>query len=63
MNRTNMYHVLRPYMDTAIANAKSLDAINYGKAQAKVALGAKVYELVERLRPYLLEFVSEGEND
>lgn len=52
-NRTDMYHILRPYMDTAIANAKSLDAINYGKAPSKAAPGTKVYELVERLKPYL----------
>ncbi len=52
-NRTDMYHILRPYMDTAIVNAKSLDAINYGKAPSKAAPGTKVYELVERLRPYL----------
>ena len=54
-NRTDMYYILRPYMDTAIANAKSLDAINYGKAPSKAAPGTKVYELVERLRPYLPE--------
>lgn len=54
-NRTDMYCVLRPYMDTAIANAKNLDAINYGKAPSKAAPGTKVYELVERLRPYLVE--------
>lgn len=52
-NRTDMYYVLRPYMDTAIDNAKSLDAINYGKAPSKAAPGTKVYELVEWLRPYL----------
>lgn len=52
-NRTDMYYVLRPYMDMAIDNAKSLDAINYGKAPSKAAPGTKVYELVERLRPYL----------
>lgn len=52
-NRTDMYHILRPYMDMAIANAKSLDATNYGKAPSKAAPGTKVYELVERLRPYL----------
>lgn len=54
-NRTDMYHILRPYMDMAIANAKSLDAINYGKAPSKAAPGTKVYELVEWLRPYLPE--------
>ena len=52
-NGTDMYYVLRPYMDMAIDNAKSLDAINYGKAPSKAAPGTKVYELVERLRPYL----------
>ena len=54
-NRTDMYHILRPYMDTAIANAKSLDAINRGKTPSKAAPGTKVYELVEKLRPYLLK--------
>lgn len=54
-NCTDMYHILRPYMDTAIANAKSLDAINYGKAPSKAAPGTKVYELVEWLKPYLPE--------
>ena len=52
-NRTDMYHILRPYMDTAIANANRLDAMNYGKAPSKAAPGTKAYELVERLRPYL----------
>lgn len=52
-NRTDMYYILRPYMDTAIANAKSLDVINYGKLPSKAAPGTKVYELVERLRMYL----------
>ena len=54
-NREDMYHILRPYMDTAIANAKSLNAINQGKTPSKAAPGTKVYELVEKLRPYLLE--------
>lgn len=52
-NREDMYHILRTYMDTAIANAKSLNAINQGKTPSKAASGTKVYELVEKLRPYL----------
>lgn len=52
-NCTDMYQVLRPYMDKAIENAKNLDGINYAKAPSKAAPGTKVYELVERLRPYL----------
>ncbi len=50
-----MVNVIRPYMDIAIANAKCLDTINYGKTASKATLGTKVYELVERLRPYLPE--------
>ena len=52
-DRTDIYHILRPYMDMAITNAKSLDAMHYGKAPSKAAPGTKVYELVEWLKPYL----------
>jgi len=52
-NRDDMYIVLNPYMDCAIANAKRLDKVNLGKLPSKAAPGTKVYELIEKLRPYL----------
>jgi hypothetical protein len=54
-NRKDMYHILRPFMDFAISNAKRLDEENNGKAPSKAAPGTKVYELVEKLKPYLPE--------
>ena len=50
-----MYEVLRPYMDIAIANAKRLDKQNEGRKPSESAPGTKVYELVEMLKPYLLD--------
>lgn len=52
-NRSDMYDVLAPYMDCAIENAKKLDKVNMGKMPSKAAPGTKVFELVEKLRPYL----------
>lgn len=52
-NRKDMYLVLKPFMDYAIANARRLDSYNAGKLPSKAAPGTKVYELVEKLRPYL----------
>ena len=54
-NRTDMYQILFPYMDTAIANALKLNRINAGKLPSASAPGTKVYELVEKLKPYLIE--------
>lgn len=54
-NRKDMYHILRPYMDKAIRNAKRLDVLNKGKAPSKAAPGTKVFELVEILKAYLPE--------
>ena len=51
--RTDMYEILRPFMDLAIANAERLNDINKGKAPANAAPGTKVYELIKYLRPYL----------
>lgn len=51
--RKDMYTVLEPYMDRAIDNAKKLDAVNHGRTVADSAPGTKVYELIEKLRPYL----------
>lgn len=54
-NRKDMYQILYPYMDYAIGNAKRLNALNEGKLPSKAALGTKVYELIEILKPYLTE--------
>lgn len=51
--RADMYKVLRPYLDKAIANARKLDASNNGRQPTQAAPGTKVYELIEKLRPYL----------
>ncbi len=52
-NRKDMYHILRPFLDIAIVNAKKLNTVNAGKSVALSAPGTKVYELLEVLRPYL----------
>ena len=52
-NRTDMYQILFPYMDAAIANAEKLDRINEGKLPSASAPDTKVYELVKKLKPYL----------
>ena len=52
-NRKDMYQVLRPFMDIAIANAKRLETVNQGKLPSKAAPGTRVYTLIEKLRPYL----------
>lgn len=54
-NRQDMYAILRPMMDFAIANAKRLDRENQGKPPSQSAPGTKVYELIETLKPYLSE--------
>ena len=51
--REDMYSILKPYMDIAIRNARKLDAINQGRTPAMSAPGTKVYELIEKLKPYL----------
>ena len=51
--REDMYRILEPYMDIAIRNAKKLDVINQGRTPAMSAPGTKVYELIEKLKPYL----------
>lgn len=51
--RDDMYEILRPYMDTAISFAKKLEKENIGKSPSQSAPGTKVYELIEKLKPYL----------
>lgn len=52
-NRPDMYRILHPMMDFAIANAKRLEVENQGKPPSKSAPGTKVYKLIELLKPYL----------
>ena len=52
--RTDMYSILAPYMDIAIRNAKKLDAVNQGRTPATSAPGTKMFELIEKLEPYLM---------
>ncbi len=54
-NRTDMFEILRPYMKIAIRNAKKLEELNDGRTPADAAPGTKVYELIEKLLPYLEE--------
>lgn len=51
--RDDMFDILRPYMDQAIRYARKLDENNCGKTPSDSAPGTKVYELIEKLRPYL----------
>ena len=52
-NRTDMYQILLPYMDAAIAKAEKHDKINTEKLPSSSAPGTKVYELEKKLKPYL----------
>ena len=51
--RADMYQVLKPYMETGIANARKLNQINKEKTSVNSKPGTKVYELIEILKPYL----------
>jgi hypothetical protein len=52
-NRDDMFDILLPRLDTAIMNAKKLEKINLGKPPSKCRPGTKVYEMIEKLKPYL----------
>jgi len=52
-NRNDMFEVLRPYLDTAIANAMKLEQINDGRTPKKSAPGTMIHKLINHLRPYL----------
>lgn len=54
-NRQDMYTILYPMMDHAIANAKRLNTKNEDKLPSQSAPGTKIHELVEVLKPYLSE--------
>jgi hypothetical protein len=51
--RSDMYTMLRPYMEPAIVNAKKLEASNEGKTSAASVPGTRACELIEKPTPYL----------
>ena len=51
--RSDMYMVLRPYLEVAIQNAKRLDEINKGRKPSMAAPGTKMHEMLQTLKPYL----------
>lgn len=52
-NREDMFLILKDYIDVAVKNAKQLDMMNSGKTPSKSAPGTKVFELIEKLKPYM----------
>jgi len=52
-NRKDMYQILLPYMDVAIAYAEKLEKINNGKRPADSTPGTRLHILVQKLKPYL----------
>ena len=52
-NREDMYELLKPYMKTAIIDARKLAKINKGKTPSNSAPGTEVYQMIEKLHPYL----------
>lgn len=52
-NREDIFPILLPYIDFAIANARKLDAVNKDRTPALSSPGTKVYEMMEKFRPYL----------
>ena len=55
IHRQEMYEIWKPYMESDIGKAKRLDQMKAGRTPANSAPGTKVYELIELLKPYLLE--------
>ena len=51
--RDDIYDVLRPYLPTAIENAKKLRKFHNNPAPSKNAPGTTVYEIFDFLSPYL----------
>ena len=52
-NREDIFDVLFPYLDFAIANARKLDKANHGKTPTQSSPGTKVFEIMEKFRSYL----------
>ena len=53
-SRTDIFDVLLPFINAAIENAKKLDRLNGKKLPSQSAPGTKVFELIEKLKHYLI---------
>ena len=51
--RSDMYMVLRSYLEVAIQNAKRLDEVNKGRKPSMAAPGTKMHEMLQTIKPYL----------
>lgn len=51
-NRKDMFDVLEPHVETAMANAKRLEAGNQGRSPSQSNPGTTVHRLVGELLPY-----------
>ena len=49
----DMFKILLPHLNTALKNATKLDQDNAGKMPSQSKPGTKVFELIERLKPYI----------
>ena len=54
-NRNDMFEILRPKMDIAIANAKRLYNEKQGLTPTEAAPCTTVFQLIETLLPYIKE--------
>ena len=52
-NREDIFDILFPYLDFAIANARKLDKANQEKTPTQSSPGTKVFEIMVKFRPYL----------
>ena len=52
-NRGDMFEVLLPYLDTAIANAEKLDEINKGRTPSDSAPGTQMFKMLKYFKFYL----------
>ena len=51
--RTDMYAILRPYLDRAMDNAERLSRLNAGKKPSESSPGTQMHLLMKKLKPYL----------
>ncbi|MCQ2555626.1 MAG: RloB family protein [Clostridia bacterium] len=54
-NRTDMFYILRPYLDIALENAERLEKVNKGRTPAESAPGTMVHHLIKHLRNYIID--------
>ena len=52
-NRDDMFDILKPYINTAIANAEKLADENKSKTPTQSAPGTEVFRIIKMLKPYL----------